>query len=76
MDANKVILDLKLSLNDMTSIAAACGTMSVMMMKEAECADDFKEAVHLRELHMRIDNAIRKAIDAKKAKQESKTVAN
>lgn len=53
---------LALSFEDMCSIGAACGTMSIQILKEADCAKDVKEALHLAELHMRIDVAIRKAV--------------
>ena len=63
-------LGLTLSYDDMCSIAAACGTMSISMLKNAENAKDMAEALHLAELHMRIDAAIRKAAAEINAQKE------
>ena len=54
----------------MCSIAAACGVMYIQMLKEADCEEDLKEALHLGELHLRIDAAIRNAAAEIKAQEE------
>lgn len=63
-------LGLALSYDDMCSIAAACGAMSISMLKNAENAKDMTEALHLAELHLRIDAARRKAAAEIKEQKE------
>ena len=63
-------LGLALSYDDMCSIGAACGAMSISMLKNAENAKDMAEALHLAELHLRIDAAIRKAAEEIKEQKE------
>jgi hypothetical protein len=70
MSKKEMALGLALSYDDMCSIAAACGTMSISMLKEADCAKDLAEALHLGELHLRIVAAIRKAAAEIKAQKE------
>lgn len=73
MAKNEFALGLALSFDDMCSISAACGATSIQLMKDAENAKDFAEALHLAELHMRIDAAIRKAADEIKAREKHDT---
>ena len=61
---------LKFSVDDLLSMGAACGVMSIQILKEADCAKDLQEAAHLAELHLRIDSALRGA--AKKAHERRK----
>lgn len=70
MSKKEMALGLALSFDDMCSIGAACGATSIQLMKSAENAKDFAEALHLAELHMRIDAAIRKAAAEIKAQKE------
>lgn len=70
MSKKEMALGLALSFDDMCSIGAACGAMSIQMLKEADSAEDLKEALHLGELHLRIDAAIRKAAAEIKAQKE------
>lgn len=63
-------LGLALSFEDMCSIGAACGAMSIQLLKEADCEKDVKEALHLAELHLRIDAALQKASEEVKAQRE------
>mgnify|MGYP007012486746 CR=1 FL=1 len=65
-------LGLELSFEDMCSIGAACGAMSLSILKSADCADDVKEALHLADLHMRIDRALD---EATKHRDEENVVA-
>ena len=53
MSKKEMALGLALSFDDMCSIGAACGAMSIQMLKEADCAKDLAEALHLGELHLR-----------------------
>ena len=52
---------LKFSVDDLLSMGAACGVMSIQILKEADFAKDLQEAAHLAELHLRIDSALRGA---------------
>ena len=70
MSKKEFALGLALSYDDMCSIGAACGAMSISMLKNAENAKDMAEALHLAELHLRIDAAIRKAAEEIKAQKE------
>ena len=63
-------LGLALSFDDMCSIGAACGAMSIQLLKEADNTKDASEALHLAELHIRIDAAIRKAAAEINAQKE------
>ena len=69
-------LGLALSFDDMCSIGAACGAMSIQMLKEADCEKDLKEVLHLGVLHIRIDAAIRKAAAEINAQKEHDTEEN
>ena len=69
-------LGLALSYDDMCSICAACGVTSIQMLKEADDAKDVAEALHLAELHMRIDEALRKAAAEIKAQREHDSEEN
>lgn len=66
----KQITALKLSYDDMCSIGAACGAMSIQILKVADSEKDVAEALHLAELHLRIAAAIRKAAAEIKAQKE------
>lgn len=70
MSKKEMALGLALSFDDMCSISAACGAMSIQLLKEADCEKDLAEALHLGELHLRIDAAIRKAAAEIKAQKE------
>lgn len=61
---------LKFSVDDLAAMGAACGVMSIQILKEADCAKDLQEAAHLAELHIRIDAAIRKAAAEINAQKE------
>ena len=61
---------LKFSVDDLAAMGAACGVMSIQILKEADCAKDLQNAAHLAELHLRIDSALRDA--AKKEHERRK----
>lgn len=69
-------LGLALSFDDMCSIGAACGVVSIQMLKAADCEKDLQEAAHLAELHLRIDAAIRKAAAEIKEQKEHDSEEN
>lgn len=65
-----------LSFDDMCSIGAACGAMSVGLIKNADNAEDVAVALHLAELSMRINAALSKVASEHKAQKESEGVGN
>lgn len=67
---------LKFSVDDLAAMGAACGVMSIQMLKEADNAKGVSEALHLAELHMRIDAALQKAAVEIKAQREHDSEEN
>ena len=60
-EEKSVAIELEFSASDLASIAAACGSMAAVLMNEADCGKDIKEALHLTKLYARISAALEKA---------------